>query len=275
MKLLVQSVALALSTLILAADPASAALYFNDFETNTVDWTGATRVASGTGGIPSADSSSFHALAAPGAFTRFGGYNYGAGPVPTAFQEYTTSLDIFLNVGGGFANDTRFDFTSAISNSAGNHLRDFAFNVGFYNNGDITGPGSGTDRFVVSAGTTTGRANSFPKNTGSIAISTTGWYTFQNHFYDNGGVLNVDMSIFDSSNALVSTWTLGSDAIGGVGGSRYGWFPSMEVSSLAIDNAQLSLAVAAVPEPASLIVWSLLGLTVGGATWWRRRMVAA
>lgn len=30
----------------------------------------------------------------------------------------------------------------------------------------------------------------------------------------------------------------------------------------------------AVPEPASLIVWSLLGLTVGSATWWRRRKPA-
>jgi hypothetical protein len=30
-----------------------------------------------------------------------------------------------------------------------------------------------------------------------------------------------------------------------------------------------------VPESCSLIVWSLLGLTIGGANWWRRRRMAA
>ena len=32
---------------------------------------------------------------------------------------------------------------------------------------------------------------------------------------------------------------------------------------------------AVVPEPASIAVWSLLGLTLGGTTWWRRRKKAA
>jgi hypothetical protein len=31
----------------------------------------------------------------------------------------------------------------------------------------------------------------------------------------------------------------------------------------------------AVPEPVSLVVWTILGLTVGGATWWRRRTAAS
>jgi hypothetical protein len=34
-------------------------------------------------------------------------------------------------------------------------------------------------------------------------------------------------------------------------------------------------AAADVPEPASLIVWSLLGLTITGAGWWRRRRLSA
>jgi hypothetical protein len=35
------------------------------------------------------------------------------------------------------------------------------------------------------------------------------------------------------------------------------------------------LAEVAAPEPGSMIVWSLLGLTIGGAGWWRRRKVSA
>jgi hypothetical protein len=45
-----------------------------------------------------------------------------------------------------------------------------------------------------------------------------------------------------------------------------------------VDNIQFSTAVdgsAVVPEPTSMIVWSLLGLTISGTGWWRRRKVSA
>ena len=43
-------------------------------------------------------------------------------------------------------------------------------------------------------------------------------------------------------------------------------------NSVAVDNlVGYHYANAPVPEPASLIIWSLLGLTMGGASWWRRR----
>lgn len=250
------------------AAASAAPLYFNGFETDTAGWpSGATRVASGTGGVTSA-TGGFHATAASGAFTNFGGYNYGAGTgVPTAFQPYRTALDIYLDVGAGYANDARFDYTSAINNALGVHLRDFAFNVGFYD--DATGPGANTDRFVITASNNTGRANSFPKNPGldPIAIAVTGWYTFQHTFYDNGGVLAVDLEIFDAADLLVGDWTLSNvgDLTPGVGGNRYGWFPGIEASfsSLAIDNALLEITpTAAVPEPttALLVGLSLLGL---------------
>lgn len=259
--------------MMLSASSAQAALYSNGFETNTTDWQGSvTRVASGTNGIPSA-SGSFHAVVGTGngSYTQWGGYNFGAGSVPTAFQEYTTSVDIYLNVAGGFSNDTRFDFSSAISNSAGGFQRDFIFNAGFYN--DNTGPGAGTNRFVISAGNNSQPGSAYAKDPGHnpIAISTTGWYRFQDHFYDNGGVLAVDMSIFNSSNVLVGSWTLSNpaDLIGGIGGNRYGWFDYNQFPTLAIDNASLTLAQeiepAAVPEPASLAIWGLgmLGLATG------------
>ncbi len=240
---------------------AATVLYSNGFETDIAGWFTPTRVASGTGGITSS-SGSFHATTAAGAsdFTRWGGYNFDAGDaVPTAFQEYWTAVDIYLNVNGGWTNNTRFDFDSAINNAGGTFLRDFIFNAGFYNDSDGS-PGSGTSRFIVSASNNSQPGSAYAKNPGRdpIAISTSGWYTFEHHFYDNGGVLAVDLSIFDASNALVHTWTLSdpTDLIVGVGGNRYGWFDYNEFSSLAIDNSELRVAdTAAVPEPFSLVLF--------------------
>lgn len=274
------------STLLIAvmliAGPSSvqaSVLYSNGFETDIAGWTTPTRVASGTGGITS-NSGSFHATTAAGAgdFTRWGGYNFGAGnAVPTAFQPYSTSVAIYLNVGGGWANDTRFDFSSAINNAAGTHRRDFIFNGGFYN--DVGGPGSGTNRFVISASNNSQPGSAFAKNPARdpIAISTSGWYTFEHEFYDNGGVLAVDLSITDSSNNLINTWTLSdpSDLIGGIGGNRYGWFDFNQFSTLAFDDSMLvTQDTAAVPEPASI---ALFGMTAAAGAFysWRRRMLAA
>ncbi len=235
-------------------------LYSNGFETDISGWFTPTRVPSGTGGITSA-SGSFHATTAAGSsdFTRWGGYNYGAGnAVPTVFQEYFTSVDIYLDVDGGWANNTRLDFSSAINNAAGIHLSDFIFNGGFFN--DAGAPGSG-NRFVFSASNNSQPGSAFAKNPARapVAISTEGWYTFQHHFYNLGGFLAVDMTITDSLNALVASWSFNPSApvgfnaafaIAGVGGNRYGWFDFSEFSTLAFDNSELS----AVPEPGTMIL---------------------
>jgi hypothetical protein len=254
-------------------------LFFNGFETDTYGWFGANRVPSGTNGIASS-TGSYHATygTAPnyttfGATTTPNGYNFGVGNgAAVAFQEYWTSIDIYLDVDAGWSNDTRFDFTSAINNSSGGHRRDFAFNAGFYS--DNFGPGAGTNRFVISASNNTGRSNSYPKNPDRdpIAIDTTGWYTFEHHFYENNlGRLAVDLSIYDSYSSLLHSWTLSdpSDLIGLIGGNRYGWFPQNEFSVLAFDNSRLSINP--VPEAGSLFAWSVLGLAAGGSCWLRRR----
>lgn len=254
----------------------AAVLYSNGFETNTVDWTApATRVASGTAGITSS-SGSFHATqglsSAGNVFTRWGGQNFGAGGVPTAFQEFTTSVDVYLDVGAGLANNTRFDFSSALNKSDGtSHLRDFIFNAGFFN--DATGPGANTNRFVISASNNSQPGSAFAKNPAKnpIAISTTGWYTFEHHFTDNGGVLAAVMSIYDAADVLVNSWTLSdpTDLIAGVGGNRYGWFDYNQIAGLAFDNAWLAVADAtSVPEPGSL---ALVGLGLAGLAAFGRR----
>ena len=225
-----------------SAVAATPAPYFNGFETDTNGWTGANRVMSGTNGVTSA-SGAWHAEAVGSdTFTNWGGYTdqFPAGG-------YTTAVDIYLDPASVAANDTRFDWTSAINTPANTHRRDFVFNGGYYN--DATGPGAGDSRFVFSASNNAGRANSFPKNPGRdpIAITDAGWYTFQHEFHDNGsGVLAVDLSILDAGGAVVHTWTLSdpSDVIGTtVGGNRYGWFAQNDFSFLAFDNSRLSVAV--------------------------------
>ncbi|MEO8443623.1 MAG: VPLPA-CTERM sorting domain-containing protein [Gammaproteobacteria bacterium] len=274
------TVALAVVLGVVAVSPSAQAvpLYYNGFETDIAGWNAfggafdATRVPSGTGGVTSSGGS-FHAVnSATGSAGNWGGYNYGAGnAVPTVFQEYQTSVDIYLDVGGGWANDTRFDFSSAVNNNGGTFKRDFIFNAGFYNDTDGS-PGSGTSRFVITASNNSQPGSAYAKNPGRapIAISTTGWYTFQHRFYDSGGVLAVDLSIYDAANLLINSWTLSDpgDVMAGVGGNRYGWFDYNEFSTLAFDNAELNI----VPIPAA--VW-LFGSALGVLRAIRRRPASA
>jgi len=262
------------------------------FEVSNAGWDifggqyNATRVASGTHGVPSR-TGAFHAEAGQfnldidggSAFTRFGGYTSQFPP-----GGFHTSVSVYLNVGGGFANDTRFDWDSAISDVSGNFRRDFVFNAGFYNSADVTGPGAGTNRFIISASNNAGRGGSFPKNPGRdpFAITTTGWYTLEENFVQgSGGVLSDQLSIKDNGGNTLHTWALSdpSDIIGAtVGGNRYGWFDYSEFSTLAFDNSKMATDVAntpdgAVPEPASMAIWGLgaLGCAVAG---YRRRKTA-
>lgn len=260
------------------AAQADTVLYSNGFEFDTSGWNSTARVTSGTGGVTS-DVGSFHANTdGTNTYTTWGGYNFGAGnAVPTAFQEYKTSVSIYLDVNGGAANDTRFDFSSAINKSDGTHRRDFIFNAGFYN--DATGPGANTNRFVISAGNNSQPGSAYAKDPGHspIAISTTGWYTFQHHFYDNAGVLAVDLSIFDSSNVLVNTWTLSNptDLIAGIGGNRYGWFDCNGFgSTLAFDNTSLTV-MTVVPLPSAALAGFGTLVGVGGLAAVRRRRLRA
>lgn len=246
-RVIIVSFVLALIAPVLLSAPAALAVepqpFSNGFETDMIGWDGGTRVSSGTDNITSAGGS-WHAKATAGEdpFTQWGGYTD-----EFPFRGYITRVDIYLDVDGSWANDTRFDWDVASNRSTGQHLRDFAFNGGFYNDDDATGDGP---RFVFTASNNTGRPNAWPKNPARnpVPIETSGWYTFEHRFYNDNGALAVDLTIYDASGEDVGSWTLTNpaDTIADVvGGNRYGWFASNELSTLAFDNSELVLTEAA------------------------------
>ena len=163
------------------------------------------RVASGTDGITSA-SGSWHAVASVASdavnFTRYGGYS-------TTFPAggYTTSADIYLDTTAS-TGDARSVLRLVIGDHQpeGGYGRDFIFNVGTDGNGG----------FVVSASNNARREPVIPGRV-RTPIMTSGWYTFQHHFYNIGGVLAADLSVRHLGAATpLATWTLSdpSDIIG-------------------------------------------------------------
>lgn len=221
---------------------AQISVFSQGFEDDTAGWSALSGTigafTSGTDGIPSASGAN-HAVSTGNAFTRFGEYRsaYPSGG-------YSTSVKIYLDVDAGWANDRRFDWIVASSKQDGGHLRDYTFNVGFYDSNDATGPGASTNRFIVSASNNAGPGNSYPKNPGRnpVAVGVTGWYVFEHHFQNVGGALSVELVLKDPSNNVVSTWTLSdpADLIASVvGGNRYGWLAFNTFSSLALDDSEL------------------------------------
>jgi hypothetical protein len=252
--------ALGAALLISTASGAQAATsFFNGFETDTTGWTPAsgdsiTRVASGdtsttyaSGVTASTGSGSYYARlgkdTTPGSCVNGGGTQpvYSApytqwGGYESAFPTngYSTSVDIYLDVPYATANaDTRFDWSSAINKSDGTFLRDYVFNVST----DATG-------FVIAAGNNSTRCGADPATGNTpVHVTASGWYTFKHTFTNQGGALSVSLQVINkSTNAPIGSWVLSnsSDAIGTVGGHRYGWFVQNEFNGLAIDNSQLS-----------------------------------
>jgi hypothetical protein len=234
------------------------------FEIDDLNWTYANRVASGTNGITS-KSGNYHAEALQSPFPDGSAYtfwNVGDASVPTGF---VSSVDIYLDLNSGAANDTRFDWDVALQDNTGNFVRDFVFNGGYYDQTSMTGSGP---RFVFSAGNNAGRPNSYPEDPSHdpFAITTSGWYTFQHHFQDDNGVLRVDMTILDANGNVEKTWTINSgDPVGpDCCSAYYDWFAGQEFEVLAFDNVSLTqdAPVTPVPEPATmtLVVLGVSGL---------------
>ena len=217
-----------------AATAATPSPFFNGFETDTSGWSGdIERVSSGTNGVPSADGAYHAEIGNGGAFTQWGAYT---DEFPA--NGYTTSIDIYFDLDECPANDTRYDWSSAVSTPANTHRRDFVFNIGcFTDDGDYA---------VLSA---SNNALGWPKNPtrDPFRIDVEGWYTLEHRFEDNGsGILTVDMSILDAGGNVLHTWTLSdpSDVIGTtVGGNRYGWLLPNSLPFVAVDNSRLHVEI--------------------------------
>jgi hypothetical protein len=258
LRMLVIAVAFLLALPVVASADAPPGPYFNGFETNTAGWfnlsgatisrvpsgdTGsayATGVSAATGGYyarlgkdSNPDSCTFGGGTAPiyyGPYTKWGGYSAIFPP-----GGYATGVDIYLDVPYAMSHpDTRFDWSSAISDTSGGFRRDFVFNVGT----DALG-------FVMTAGNNATRCGANPADPGHspvVHITQSGWYTFKHTFMGiQGSPLTVVMQVIQkSTNLVMGTWTRTdpTDIIGTtVGGNRYGWFVQNEFDGLAIDNS--------------------------------------
>ena len=197
------------------------------------------RVASGTNGIDSA-TGDYHAELtesdAGGAFTRFSGYN------DTFESSWTASVQVYLDAdddGSGWAAGEGFDYSVASSGSDGNHQRDFIFHVTQdTSSGELLINASNNTNFAPREDLDTN-----PQLTGPATVNVDGWYRFEHVFRDDGGVLAVDMNVYDDTETLIFTTTRSnpSDTIPTeVGGNRYGWFTNIDiVGGIEVDDVEL------------------------------------
>jgi hypothetical protein len=197
------------------------------------------RVASGTDGIAS-KSGGFHGYVnsvSPPAFTGiFSRLRGNSAVFGTGFQ---TSVDVYINLADPrvAANTYGFDISTAVNNQAGGHRRDFIFHAAADSsdaNDTVLIGGSNNTNFAVRQDLDT-LANFYE-------ITTSGWYTFEWNFRDNGGVLAVDLILRDAfgTQLFIETRQDNSDLIASiVGGNRYMWFTFIAADKLAIDNTSL------------------------------------
>jgi hypothetical protein len=248
----------------------AAVLFEQGFEADTAGWTPIcspiNSVPSGTSGVPSATGSR-HAVVSDSinsaAYTRFDGDRYAW---PGA---WITELDVYLdtdwNLGAGF------NYAVATNGTDNAYQRDFIFHV----MKDAT-----THSLLVGA-SETNNCNDKSKsslqqeieNISHYEVAATGWYTLQHVFYESAGVLVVDLKLLDSSGKVLFTQSLshpGDTIPNEIGGNRYGFFTAVTVgdAGLAIDNSRLEI-LSTTPEPATLLIWSLLGLA-GAVVRYRR-----
>lgn len=225
-----------------AGNPATfSSTWFQGFEVDAIDWTQTARVPSGTNGTASS-TGSYHGEVGSGGFTRLNAYS-STWPGP-----YLTELDIYLDP--SWAVGQGFDYSVASNKPDNTHLRDFIFHVG------VTSPG-GLRVYADNNSYGGGVPNAFILNSaGSVEITTAGWYKFQHVFYDDAGVLAVDLRVLDDQGLEVyaTTRSNASDQIGvNVGGNRYGWFV-FSTRTLAIDNHRRATAAPQSPTNLSFTI---------------------
>lgn len=211
-----------------------------------------TRVSSGTNGITSFSGSGHGTLTnlrmvnnvfntptlgAAAAYTQYGGYssNFGGG--------FTTSVSVYLDP-NSWSDGQGFDYSSAVSNQGGGHLRDFIWHVGMVNGQLLVNGSNNSDRSF--------NAWKLQNENGgnNHEVTAAGWYTLQQQFVDNAGTLAVVFSLLDGfgSEVFSFTRTTSDDIDSVVGGNRYGWFVFANIDGLAFDDVTLMSSVV-IPLP--------------------------
>ncbi|WP_424930769.1 cadherin domain-containing protein, partial [Amaricoccus tamworthensis] len=227
-----------------AENTAPAFGFVQGFETDTdgvLDGGGygaVSRVSSGTGGVASAEGG-WHAGIVQagdpgfesGPFTRFDGYrNEWPG-------EWTASVQVWLDT--GWAAGEGFDYSVAANGTNGQHYRDYIFHV--------TQDTSTGDLLVGISNNSNFDPNESLESGDHGVIASSGWYTLEHRFYDDGGVLAVEMRVLDAEGAEVFSGTRSNpaDTVGAggvVGGNRYGWFTNIDIADgIEVDGFDLRL----------------------------------
>ncbi|HRX83980.1 MAG TPA: cohesin domain-containing protein, partial [Phycisphaerae bacterium] len=236
--------------------------WFQGFESDAEGWFDLdapdgtiTRVASGTGGITSADGG-FHALvhmaaADNGVFTRFGGYS---STWPGTFAQF---VDVYLDPAAGTIGEGWF-WDTAINNTSGTWLE--AGGVGAL---------KATDGFWWIAADADGGA--YPGGSGGgvgFKVTTTGWYTLESEWgvWMDGGTPRLTRNTFiyaqGNPTPLYSVFNNTAHPISSTGGHRYGWFavPSSGAAPLSfdlpIDNVRLGGMVSDNCDPAPAVTYT-------------------
>ena len=202
--------------------------FYQGFHTDASGWLDSddgwygqiTRVDSGTNGIASSMGDHHAQIEGDGAsapYTRFEGFS-AVWP-----GSWMAEVDVYLDP--NWATSQGFDYSVSATGSDGLHQRDFVFHVNKdASTGKLLVAGSNNTNFVP-------RENLETIN--HFEVTTAGWYTLQHYFYDNGGVLAVDLNLLDESGTVLftETRTSAADVIATeIGGNRYGWFTFINVS---------------------------------------------
>ncbi|MBK9255456.1 MAG: HYR domain-containing protein [Saprospiraceae bacterium] len=197
-------------------------------------------VATGTNGIASKTGTRHGEINSNGLVNGFGGVFSRLGGYTNEFGlGYKTKVDVYIDLTNPAvgANTYGFDISSASSNQAGGHLRDFVFHVSAIG-GAVYVNGTNNTNYAK-------RNDLHTLVPSSHVVGSSGWYTFEWVFRDNGGVLAVDMNLYSSGGGApvwTTTRTNPADLIASVvGGNRYMWFTTVQPAGLLlpIDDSYL------------------------------------
>lgn len=222
---------------------------FAGFFDSTNGWHGTITLTDGTTeGVTPFQGSQFAVMTQVGTATATGPYTLFGGVSAIWPGGWTARAAVFIDT--GWDDGSGFDWSVASSRQDGAHLRDFIFHVAQVG-GDTRLSASNNSNFapqVVAAN--------------AVTVGSGGWHVFEHVFRDDGGVLAVDMNVYDAAMALIFSTTRSnpSDTIADVvGGNLYGWFTHISVDGgIYVDGVSRSEAgVIPVPAAAPLLLSGL------------------